>query len=393
MDLSPANIAQGERVRRPGVVWAGSVILLIAAFAWVPAIGTIGQLIKWYQYVPTFWVIRDLRSSSPTAADKAMEELIRRGKVNSLTSSQRRAISDLGLQHQATKLTSGVTSLLVEATGRELVAGRLTEQQRATFGRQSIQLALRVRPRVRSGDPVPYQVDALCRVNGGTLWVRSDLRRVEIDGKLVQEFNNSGGGGRGGMAGLGAGGSHGNQVRFEVPGEHELAVTCDTMLGQDEFGVLTNEPLFRQQLRMTAKFQVLASGTPDGFQVIDDPSLLEKIRSCVLPQHLYWQAGGVNLRGEIEVKQAPINLSFDLLLRVAGREIKLGSRIKAVKGGGSTHVISEQIPNLPDPKPAMVDIILRTNENAARATVDQFDVWKGEVEFLNVAVDSEREPK
>ena len=70
--LSPLAIVHGRRHRRHILGWAGVVMLLLFAGLLFPYLtGAFGD-INWYHFKPTFWVMRDLQSSSPGVADVAM---------------------------------------------------------------------------------------------------------------------------------------------------------------------------------------------------------------------------------------------------------------------------------------------------------------------------------
>ena len=386
--LTLGNVVQGARRRRPGLALGGVALLLLGVVAAIPFAQSIYDSFPWYHMAPTFWVIRDLRS--PSKSVEAMEELLRRDKDGDLSLAQQQAIADVGLAVQAGTASGSVDSDLVEYTGKLLLAGRLTDAQRSQFGKQSIRLTLHVRPRVRLGERVPFEVKHATRVQGGGFWVNDEFKRIEIDGKVIEEYPD--GKSSGGLSGLGAGGGSGNSVTCKEPGDHELAVTSHAILSQGEFGKAdSREPLFQQDIRMTAKFHVIAPGETDEFTAINDPALSAQLRECIAPAQFYWTPDDWILHGEFQMRNLPANVAFSVFVRVDGREVNAGSGISGTKGSPADYIVGARIAGVHDPKPATVDFILRTDEKAARNTVDEFDVWKGELVYENVPVKAKKE--
>src|SRR5580692_7987442 len=108
--LSPLAIVYGRRQRRGGLGWMGVAILLLLVGLFGSYLGGAFINIDQYHYRPTFWVMHDLRSSSPTDAYRAILELKWREKAGGLSSKYEQQIVEIALVEQATKNQTQLTT-------------------------------------------------------------------------------------------------------------------------------------------------------------------------------------------------------------------------------------------------------------------------------------------
>ena len=93
----------GHRRRRPGLIYAGSFLLLLAlsidgSLFWVSA-----QNIDTEQWLPTWWLIHEASDHSPGAPIVAWKELLRREQLGNLSTGQSQKIAGMALAVQADK--------------------------------------------------------------------------------------------------------------------------------------------------------------------------------------------------------------------------------------------------------------------------------------------------
>jgi hypothetical protein len=84
----------GKRRRRPRLILAGLVLSLPSAAALIGAQTRWARSIEWYQKLPTWWVIREARSTSESRALRACEELVRRDRLGLLAPADQQARTD-----------------------------------------------------------------------------------------------------------------------------------------------------------------------------------------------------------------------------------------------------------------------------------------------------------
>jgi hypothetical protein len=380
-ELTPANIVRGQRHRRPGLAWAGAGFILFALVTLVPVGHAIYRGVDWYQYKPTYFVMKDLDSSFVGVSGRAINELIRREKAAELSSDHANQLVERALIEQAAATTGPNASQLVDFAARRFAAGKLTEQQKQKLLAQTMHMSLRIREKVVLGDPVPFQVDERARTPSGW-WVRVTAGPVSVDGTKVRE----GGGGFGTMSGMGSGGATGGSVPCTQPGEHRLEVVClVAVYDGGTFGETAQRQPVRQEDRtLTGRFTVLSEAPADYIKLISTLGLAPQLQASIVPRDFKFnESAGGRLEGSIEIKSCPVNVAFDVIARYGGNEERL-TTLTCDKGNGSDYHISSATPvNAP---PATIDIVLRTSEKAARRSIGQYEIWEGELVFPNIPV-------
>lgn len=396
----PGAVVRGERVRRPGLVWAGAVLTLLGlGVLLVPSLGLLDR-VNWYAWQPTGWVIDDLESGlSAGAAGKAGRawgELQRRAKSGGLGGPHRGRLVGVVLAHQGAAgpiALPAVAQPMIDWLGGEVVAGRVTDAQRDRFFRQSLRLTLTVRPTVALGDPVPFSLRHEGRgASGQGWWTRIEHQGVTIDGKQVR-----GPGGSSGFSGLSAGGSTGSSVRADAPGVHKVAVSVRVKVFHTTAGFASSEttpPLHEWDVTLEGTTEVTATPPADLVKPAGADVPPAAVRAAITPREFRWRKVNwnqkaplpVELSGSIEMNPAPANLAFEVIaVAPDGKEHRVGS-VTLKKGASTNWHVSGAAGVFGADRPASLDIILRSSESVARGTIDLYDYWKGEVVWERVPV-------
>ena len=376
-DLNPLRIVRGERHRRPASIVVGGLLLALALLPAVPAV----RQIKWYQYAPTAWVMRDMRSGN---AGKAWRELERRDKAGRIGAAHQRLLIHLCLDEQNADLTPSPRTEMIEYLARCYLAEALSDAQEARFHKQMVVCRLRVRPHVVSPDRVPFQVD-----HGGRIPCGQGLRmRVSIGRKLVDGTpTGRSGSGSGTSCGVSSGGAQGSSVAGVKPGKHELGVEVTGQLLQGSSG--GGKVLHEKVMMLKAGFEVFEQEPSGYMRLVRDPAMADELRACIEPADLtYGQHGSKDINGQIRITAPPIGVAFDVFARIGEREYSMGGVSKAK--GASTH--SHVHTGWEDAPPTSCDIILRSSAKVARRTVDLFEIWEGELVYQNVPIRDARPP-
>ena len=91
----------------------------------------------------------------------------------------------------------------------------------------------------------------------------------------------------------------------------------------------------------------------------------------------------------VEFNRPPVNVAFDVSLRVNGREIPLSSSGVAC-GQGKRKTGSARLGQQSMPDAHTADVILRSSGAVARGTPDIFEIWDGEIVLRDVPIPGEK---
>ena len=378
--LSPAAIIRGERRRRWGPFAAGWVILLMVGGLLVAVSDDSLSNIDWYEYTPTYFVLRDLNSTTPANVQRAWTELVRRDTAGELSAERRDRLVVFALAQQAAaKPPYGpMDTAAVNYLGTRLVAGDLPAAQRTKVFEQSVRMTLQIRPKVIAGDLVPYLFahDGAGPENH-SIWIRITEAGATIDGKPVSGND----GGSSGFSGFSSG-SFGSALKCPVVGKHSATLTCQITMFAGTFDSATATLLYRADRTLSGNFEVLATEPSGYMQPMFDPKLVAAMAAAIKPTSFRYNIKQKSLDGQFNISGLPVNLACDVYVRYGGNETKLSAMTCAV-GSPCDYGVGGKVKGS---VPTTIDIILRPSEKAARQTVDFRTFWNQEIVFPNVPV-------
>jgi len=247
-----------------------------------------------------------------------------------------------------------------------------------------------VRPIVVEGDQVPFVVDAQSRFvqldHGASekFWYKSPpyhhLRSDELGFSSVYL----------GRSFLPAG---------DV-GEHVIDLEKWTIW----YGISGDETKSRKLADVrttTASYKVVPREQAPNIELPWTPELHEQVKAAVKLKSLTWPRQGLddgcdeddedrgyNLYAEFELTDVPCELAFDVFIKTDQEEIQLSS-IDIAKGdiwGPRAYRF-----DLKQPPPARATVILRSNVDVARKTLNLTAIYSGQIEFADVPVEQEAE--
>jgi hypothetical protein len=203
------RLPRGQRRARTLRVAAGLVLLATApAISWRPMAAWSGSF-YWYQYRPSFLVMRDLERGSglPPPANNpltpqymythgwlrervdlarvALDELLRRDKAGKLSADDRHQIEEMEIANLSTSFTNPVQWYLNEDFSDRLAAGTLSPDERAKFISHAINLDLLADPIVMQWDDVPIQIRSKASLPNSGWDIAVTFVSASIDGKDV----------------------------------------------------------------------------------------------------------------------------------------------------------------------------------------------------------------
>jgi len=370
----------GERYRRPVL---GLIGLLLIVLATLPLLKPVQQ-INWYQYVPTGVVLKHLETTTGPALRKAWNEIQRRDKAGQLSKRHLNRLIEIGLKEQASSsprkmllhFIKYLVQLYLDST-RSQQQNALSPEQADRFLSQMVTLELETRPRVVRGDPVPYRIK---HWEYGCVWSfysKQEMLAIAVDDSEVQRS----GGATGGRV-LGRG-STSSVFEYDVPGTHTVRVDIRLRIYDDTMGTRKDRVLLYEEERsLKAEFELLDE-EPEGYiQMVENPTLKQQLQNCITPERFVCRGRPNKLHGHIEFKKVPVNVAFEVLANIGGKEYRLSSL--DVSQGRSTPWSFISYADIPPAENCTV--ILRTSEERARSTVDLFDIWDGELVYENVPI-------
>jgi hypothetical protein len=144
-----------------------------------------------------------------------------------------------------------------------------------------------------------------------------------------------------------------------------------------------NPPIYQGDATHKLKVDVLAEKTPEFMTALNAPEP-RVVGKCI--QIAEFRPSTFNPRFlslTIYPLRAPVNLAFDVFVRIDGKEYEFGRAVfKKISGGGigMSH-------HMPGGLPTRGDVILRPSAIAAEESVDLFDYWNGgEIVFKDLPV-------
>ena len=405
-----------RRSRRPRLLRGGAALLLVAGA--LAGLSTPSLLrVDWYRHKPTGYIHDDLELNAPATSQRAWAELRRRfARSSTLSDAHRHRLAAHALAWQERGSQGPVARELVEWLGRSALDGTLSPPHRERFFRNAVLLRLRARPRVVAGEPIPYDVYYRTALPPGQWWTRIRPLALKLDN--IEVSTDTGGAtnapprwpGFSGAAGAGSTLSH-IPAPDAAPGWHTLALTAHvTYLHGDTAREAdarppddpAAKPLHERTVTVTADTEILPDPEAAGFRLVDNPALAETLRARLVPHNFRRERStdtdrtsdadrnpegradpAHTLAGEIEARRLPSGVSFDVFARAAGREYFAGN-ITVNRNRFTRHRLrAHPFPAAPS---ETVDLVFRTNEKAARLTVDVEEVWNGELVVPGVPV-------
>ena len=376
----PRAVVVGHRRRRP-VVLAVGLLLFVPVFTLEAAsVYRLSSKTYWYPYAPVIFLAHEASRVDAGRSEPALAELLRRSKSGTLSEGDCRRAADAGLAYQAdrSKPWDPAWGDLLEGLR---TTGRLPDDQWARYAAQAVPvLTVRARRLVRSGDPLPFVCDLdLRRVADHTaLWVdvRETSRTCSIDpavGGPAVPVN-----------------AHRSRIDaadllpFRPDGSvRQLVYSTDVEVGDRASG---SHALATGRLVASTPFTIGPADRPS-VASIPNPTLATTVRQS-LTVSARWDDHPYRGRPAVEVavdsERTPFDVSFDVLVRSAGHEYRIGDFHHGRDFLG-VHLTLRCPPSVDRTRP--VDVIFRSDpEPAAAATVDVSAIWAGDVTFVDVPV-------
>jgi hypothetical protein len=411
--IKPSSVVYGVRKRRPVLAAFGVGILLMACLL---GSGLLSK-IEWYHYFPTSIVLNDLGSTDAATAQRAWDELQRRRKAGQLTLSHREKLIDICLADQASTNPSPLHGKLLEHLAACYMKRSFTPAQQEIFFSQLIDLRIEARPRVVKGDPLPVRATLTFRSKRlpFRLILKTKQLRVNeqpIEGKIQAAWK-----GWFGDYPLTLGGI---PLAYEHPGKATLDAELTVKLHdwtpkpregmaysrnveqrESEWGI----PIYEGTFDLSARTEILATEPANYITYVNGPeadaavlagvgsvkvtmartTTWDKASGSMKP---VWGSSSFSCRTSSVGSKAqpmPAYVLGRVFALIGGKEYEAGRVWESQ--GDTTCSINVDISLPPDLEPGQdMDLIIRSDDDLARQTIDVFKAWSGEVVLRDVEV-------
>ncbi len=345
----------------------------------------------WGRYV--YELARQATSPYPGRRAAALAELVARLADGSVRPPAYARIIAVGLDYQGDGARSWEPdwgTLLEQAHS----SGRLTDAQWARYLRQaapSTMFGLRLRPRVRRGDPVPYRLDEMGGRAAGEskLRLRIDDPRLVWDGRSLPPHTGSHSSSTGGLSGGGSTGSavyppdvptglsDGTQHVHLVAGASLHVAASDGSVDEN------SPPLLAWQIDQPGTFDLVPADRPT-VTMVHDPALADAVRRSLAVRSIEQRGTDYPyVSVDVAIEGPPVGMAYRIVLVGGGREVPGGT--VALPAGSGSHQFGTG--GQGRASGATVDVVFRPDPAVAAATVDTFAVWDGEVVVKGMAVE------
>ena len=385
---APRAVRVGNRTRRPAPLYAGLALLLLSTLA-ACLVGTIvARGIDTYRWLPDAWVERDTRSPLRSQQTRAWAELKRRFLDNGLSSKRTARLVDAALTRQAVTNTAWLTEIgdFVEAVHK---AHALPQDKWVRYARQGIHVVLRARKQVGRADPiVPELVEDGDRVAADSLLL-ANLVDVNPRGDLVVERDppppvkptceQMGTGSwvygvdvEEDRAAMSAGSAGKHTV--------EVSATVEVLEGS-EMDPMNAKPVFREQYKASADFELVDRQTVEIELVPDTPQLRKQMEAVITMGTAERLPDANYLFIRYSQTAPPVPTAFRVTVRQGDHQWKDVATCEAGhKINGAFLVPAKGFDG------DKVDVILEPDVNVARETIDTTRMWNGRMEFKDIPI-------
>ena len=401
-----SNLCVGSRAvrighrRRRTILASLGVLILLAGLGG----GSVLYWSKWRNFdwntVKPLWLLRrEAGGADITMAIVAQEEILSRLGAGQLAQSQVSSIisESLALQSDGSEWAAWRGDFIEDAWR----LGQTTDSTMQQYLETAVDRAtyLRVRPRIRQGQPVTIQVNReemrLGRDRNRMLYLISEGNAVVADGQVLAPAES-----RSGIVMQGSGPTAaedmtpiGVRLPLDLPlGSHSVGIDATFrvfarpgMLNRG-YGFSSTQPSdwqFVISRRLEAPIEILDRDSP-GVRLVDDETLAAHMRTAVRPRlaRRAWRGQRERIVAWVDFHSPPMNVAFDVVVRdtASSRECILGS-IAEKQGGGHTMAPSVELND--DTRwilnATTLEIVFRPSVDAAEATYDLSEIWGGTV--------------
>jgi len=382
-EISAETTVRGDSYRRPGFIAAGVASFVLAGTCFIIA----GKQVNLYRFQPAAWVMTDMQSTNNTISQQAWKELVRRDSINKLSAKHCTKLIKICMQEQSRKTLRWVSFPMFEYLGQCYLDGKLSRKQKKDFFENMVDQEFKTRPRIIAGDELVYCFTSLQShgpLRGSGFWMYAHDASLLLDGKpigvkmppgLIET----------GQIFVQPGGDH-----FYIsshgkpkPGRHTLGAVYDVEFYHGPIKKKKKSQFCHKvTISKEASFEVLESEPPDYIKKVNDPSIKEELLNDIEPRPITLKKGHLLL--QVTEYPPPINVAFNVYALIKGKEYYAGYTVSRKRDSGTSDAHFGGV--YTGPTVESCDLIFRSSKEAAKKTIDIFEIWDGELIYKNVPI-------
>ena len=370
---TPDRITLGERRARPSFVWSGGGLAVLGLALVASLLSARIRHFQWIHHEPLGWLLRDLGSANASVSQTAWNEILRRDNAGLLTEKQKSLVVDTGLQKRIFLIKGRGNNDVATYAAQRYMDGKLTDAQTRQFFDWMTDVQLIVRPVVGEDSPLPYTVRATGTEPADWHFMMKVAQTQVDDLPPARPGFNSG-------IDFYSEISAAIERHWAKPGLHHLRVKVKLFPASpnvdNPYIVNLDKPppgqtVFTRELSTT--YRVIEGQTP--IEVVTQPDGSEIARKIQAQIYQGDRDGPWIIHAVTD--PLPYNAAFTVTVRTGTKDYRLEDWIVR-KASGDDNVI--YLPEQVDLSSVdRVELVLRSDEIAARRTVDLKQIWKGQI--------------
>ncbi len=375
--LTREMIRHGRRAAPRGRIRSGYILSGIGVMLWVSGSLPAVQNFRLEQIKPTDTLLKEIESDVQATSWRALSELGRRAKLGKLEDGELEQLADFVTDAVLDGGTYDYGWALGDVLAGLAACNALPVDLLQRYGEARYEITAQTRPGICAGSRSALRVtlkesrpDAWSHLRAATISdVRVGQRAVayECDRSWPQY------GGSDGM--------HYIDCTFSPRriGTQRLKADLTIDFG---FGYLN---LPSCVLTAETEIEVLPAEACDDVALVNGSELDASVRAAVhVPGASACGSSGRCLRIRVEGSAVPVDCAFQVLAIIAGREIPRGTVV--IRKPDQHDWLDCACTAVDVDVPDRIDVILRTDPDLARRTLDIVEIWEGELYFSDVGV-------
>ena len=398
----PRAVRRGRRERRGIFVAIGLLLLLPGVGGLIYSGRNAAAEFEWQRHKPVWWLLAESRSSVASRRQEAVDELLWRLERDELSDARIAKVADRALATQADPSEPWLPrwgTFVETAHARQKISAEKWRQ----YALRAVTLTVRVRPKVRRGDPFPVEFDVLparasASMTGG---INALAQFRERDAMLN------------GVRSKDAGSPVWKKITFGATDETETAFeygwdSDDPTLKQLADGpqqidfdipisiydipvdhpIGSPAPSAKTVVHLSAHFTLLPSNT-SSVTLVKDERLRKAVEASLVlgnpgdPPPVAMRRWGDSISTAIQCAHPPVDMSFELLYRFDGKEVHAGAFLKEAT---DPRTFGIAVANLPEFNGKTLDLVFRPDPTLAVDFVFGNEIWGEEIVLHNIPV-------
>lgn len=396
--LDARAVRTGNRRRRKGLLAVGVIALALALFGVAGIVASTLGGAALNPYKPLWMLLSEAKGSDAKRTSDAIDEIEDRLAGNALSDEAIARVVRFSLDRHA-HADDPNAPRWIDLIESLRLGDRLSPEQFARYLEQGLAYAVRVRPRIRAGDPLPVET-TLTRARIGMqrrVYVHMEIPRVSVDGApihLEQAMHLFDIGTQLGSLSGSFASTRTLPIGILTPGEHELRVQVRVRIRHEEGTTRSREAPVASEFERKMAFRFVVSEDDVVTLVAPDDETRRLMRAALTsPSAEVRPISGMNVL--VNAESPPMAGVFRLWVRAAADSEWIESETPlSIRPGtrgvmGYELTVRENVDRLAGAD--RIDLRLVPDPGSARESIDHEAIFGEEIVIEGVPVDRSRE--